>query len=49
MREQKNWRKKSAKNSYHDKTTLKQNIAQKMLFKMRKGDFSHRKMFVFSY
>ena len=47
MREQKNWVEKSAKSSYHAKSTLKYNIAQK-LFKIQKGDFSHRKIFVFS-
>ena len=31
MRERKNWVDKSAKNSYHDKTTLEENIAQNAL------------------
>ena len=31
MREQKNWEEQSAKNPYHDNTTLKENIAQKAL------------------
>ena len=31
MRERKNWVDKSTKNSYHNKTTLKENIAQKAL------------------
>ena len=31
MRERKNWVDKSAKNSCHDKTTLKENIAQSAL------------------
>ena len=37
MRQQKNWVVKSAKKK----------ILPKMLFKILKGDFSHRKMFVF--
>ena len=37
MREQKSWVDKSAKKK----------ILPKMLFKIQKGDFSHRKMFVF--
>ena len=31
MRERKNWVDKSAKKSYHDKTSLKENIAQNAL------------------
>ena len=31
MREQKNWAEKSAKNPYHDNTTLKEDIAQNAL------------------
>ena len=37
MREQKSWVDKSAKKK----------MLPKMLFKIQKGDFSHRKMFVF--
>ena len=41
MRERKNWVDKSAKNSYHYKTTLKENIAQKEDFSHKKSSFSH--------
>ena len=49
MREPKNWVDKSTKNSYHDKTTLKENIAQnlrilryqKEIFRTEKCSFSH--------
>ena len=44
---QKNWVDKSAKNSYQDNTTLDKKILPKMLFKILKGDFSHKTLFVF--
>ena len=44
---QRNWVDKSAKNSYQDNTTLDKKILPKMLFKILKGDFSHKTLFVF--
>ena len=41
---QKNWVDKSAGNSYQDNTTLNKKILTKMLFKMLKGHFSHKKI-----
>ena len=43
MREQKNWVKKSAKNSYHNKTTLKENIASKCSLRSKKEIFRAEK------
>ena len=44
---QKNWVDKSAKNSYQDNTTLDKKILPKMFFKILKGDFFHKTLFVF--
>ena len=42
MRERKNWVDKSARSSYHDKTTLEENIAQNAeIFRKEKCSFSH--------
>ena len=42
MREPKNWVDKSAKNSYHDKTTLKENIAPNALYDPKRRFFAQK-------